>query len=267
MILKIFRNFLSRALLPIKLVFRNFATFALEPTVNAIRRTSLLDTVLSKSTESGADYILFNMPNAVLFRGPKELMNHSINLAHNSGNYCEFGVLTGTSIKFIENLRIKKGITEQILVHGFDSFEGLQEDWAGSFGMTKGYFNVSGKLPRVSRRIKLYKGFFADTLPSFLDDNPEPIAFMHLDADTYESTKYVLSQVISRIRIGTIIIFDEYIGYPGWKNGEFLAFQEIVNEYGIKYKYLGVSTGAVSIVIEEITEIKPNPNPLLAIIK
>ena len=62
--------------------------------------------------------------------------------------------------------------------------------------------------------------------------------------------------MILRIKIGTIIIFDEYIGYPGWKNGEFLAFQEIVEEYGIKYKYLGVSTGAASIVIEAITHDK-----------
>jgi hypothetical protein len=256
MIYKKFRNLFSRLLLPIKLVFRNLATFALEPTVNAIRKTSLLDTVLIKSTDSGADYILSNMPYAVLFRGPKELMNHAINQAPKHGIYCEFGVLTGTSIKFIEKLLLKKGMTEKILVHGFDSFEGLQEDWSGSFGMTKGHFNANGLLPKVSNRIKLYKGFFVDTLPDFLDKSSETIAFIHLDADTYESTRYVLSQVILRIKIGTIIIFDEYIGYPGWKNGEFLAFQEIVEEYGIKYKYLGVSTGAASIVIEAITHDK-----------
>ena len=122
--------------------------------------------------------------------------------------------------------------------------------------MTKGHFNVNGSLPKVSNRISLYKGFFVDTLPGFLGKHSETVAFIHLDADTYESTRYVLSQLILRIRIGTIIIFDEYIGYPGWKNGEFLAFQEIVKLFGIKYKYLGVSTGAVSIVVEDINHNK-----------
>jgi hypothetical protein len=33
-------------------------------------------------------------------------------------------------------------------------------------------------------------------------------------------------------------VFDEYIGYPGWQEHEYKAFQEFVSEYGVDYRYL-----------------------------
>jgi predicted O-methyltransferase YrrM len=118
--------------------------------------------------------------------------------------------------------------------------------------MLKGHFSLNGKLPKVSERVELHRGYFEQTLPGFLENNSEPFSFIHLDADTYQSTKYVLETVISRISIGTIIIFDEYLGYPSWQTGEFLAWQEIVKTYNIKYSYLGLSTAAISVRIEAI---------------
>ena len=61
---------------------------------------------------------------------------------------------------------------------------------------------------------------------------------MHIDCDTYESTKEVLNILNSKKLIsGTLILFDEYLSYVGWKQGEFKAWQEFVKENNIKYKY------------------------------
>jgi len=37
---------------------------------------------------------------------------------------------------------------------------------------------------------------------------------------------------------GTVIVFDEYLGYPGWQNGEYKAFVEFSKKYKKNFKYL-----------------------------
>ena len=59
-----------------------------------------------------------------------------------------------------------------------------------------------------------------------------------MDCDTYESTKQVLNILTSKkLNPGTLILFDEYLSYVGWKHGEFKAWQEFVEENKINYKY------------------------------
>ena len=53
----------------------------------------------------------------------------------------------------------------------------------------------------------------------------------------------------SKITKGTIIVFDEYLAYVGWKNHEFKAWQELVNSKGLKYRYIGYTEMAVAIEI------------------
>lgn len=36
----------------------------------------------------------------------------------------------------------------------------------------------------------------------------------------------------------TVIVFDEYFNYDGWRQGEFRAFQEFVTEANLGYEYL-----------------------------
>jgi hypothetical protein len=49
----------------------------------------------------------------------------------------------------------------------------------------------------------------------------------------------VLEQLIKNIKVGTIIIFDEYFGYSGWQLHEHKAWTEIINRYGLKFKCIG----------------------------
>ncbi len=68
------------------------------------------------------------------------------------GYYLEMSVYTGGSINFIANL--KKNET----IHGFDSFEGLPENWIrdDTNYFVQGYFAISG-LPNVTSNVILHK--------------------------------------------------------------------------------------------------------------
>ena len=143
----------------------------------------------------------------------------------------EFGVYDGSSLNHFASVR------PDLTWYGFDSFEGLQEDWKGGM-MARGAFSLGGKLPETKKNVVLIKGWFKNTLPNFLLSKNKLISFMHIDCDTYESTKEILN-IIGKDRLtnGTRILFDEYLSYIGWKEGEFKAWQEFVLENKIKYKY------------------------------
>ncbi len=158
------------------------------------------------------------------------------------GLYCEFGVAEGASINYIAQ-RIPCAI------HGFDSFEGLPETWQP--GLEKGTF-ATPKLPKVRDNVKLYKGWFEKSLPVWAKENPGSIAFMHLDADLYSSTKTVFDILGDRVVPGTILQFDEYFNYPGWQNGEFKAFKEFVKSRQVEFEYLGYARHQVAVRITKI---------------
>jgi len=78
-------------------------------------------------------------------------------------------------------------------------------------------------LPVVCQNVELIPGWFDESLPSFLKQihDDDVISFIHFDTDLYSSTKTVLNFWGSRLRKGSLVLFDEYQGYPGWKNHEF----------------------------------------------
>lgn len=145
------------------------------------------------------------------------------------GGYYEFGVFSGRTIN-----RIAEAVPDRT-VYGFDSFDGLPEDWRSGF--TKGTFKTD-ILPSVRENVKLIRGLFEDTLPGFVREHPEPCAFIHVDCDLYSSARTVLSHLREKIVPGTVIVFDEYFNYPGWREGEYKAFQEFIKTTGLRYEYL-----------------------------
>lgn len=156
----------------------------------------------------------------------------------------EFGVFNGESINYFSK------IIKDRIWYGFDSFEGLQEDWKGGW-YSKGYFNLNGQLPIVNDNVRLIKGWFNNTLPIFLKENEEKISFINIDCDTYESTVEIFKYIKKdRLQKGCIVVFDEYFGYIGWKYGEFKAWQEYVHKNKIKYEYIafGAKTAILKIL-------------------
>ena len=182
--------------------------------------------------------------------------------------FLEFGVFQGRDIGVIAGkLRGKHSDSlEPPVVHGFDSFRGLPTDWenksnsgredaspgfrpgsngdngaAASGAYPKGTFDLGGILPVVDDNVRLHCGWFNDTLPPFLDGHAgSPCAFVHMDADLYSSTIEVLTLLFSRGHIipGTVLNFDEFINYEGWERGEYAAWIEATERFGVEWAYL-----------------------------
>lgn len=107
--------------------------------------------------------------------------------------------------------------------------------------MKKGSFDTGGVLPKVLENVTLIKGYFQETLDDFLDDNTGPVAFVNLDADTYESTLFVLEVLETRLIPGTLILFDEFFGFHGWQMGEYRAWTEFCSNRRINFRYIAHS--------------------------
>ena len=162
--------------------------------------------------------------------------------------WLEFGVASGRTINYIS------GFTEET-VYGFDSFEGLPENWRE--GMDKGAFTQHGIMPRVNKNVELVKGWFNETLEEFMKIHPQKISFLHMDADLYSSTKYILDTVWKSLDKDCIMVFDELVNYPGFDSdkGELKAFYEFVNEHQVEYEWIGMNgtpTGMEGYVHENV---------------
>jgi len=150
--------------------------------------------------------------------------------------WLEFGVFSGETISYIASKTNNQ-------VYGFDSFEGLPEKWRNGFD--KGRFKLNS-LPSVPDNVTLIKGLFQDTLDKFLENTPGDIGFIHLDADLYTSTKYVLSTLSNSNRLSNecIMLFDEIVNFPGFDSdtSELRALREWSNENpAIKWKWMGMN--------------------------
>lgn len=198
-----------------------------------VAATALYDLACQRAVRSSLDYAERNMQSALLFQTAPEIWEFAAAKVSTAGLYLEFGVWAGRSINYFAR--------RAPVIYGFDSFEGLQEDWSG-WSFPKGSFALKGRLPKVRPNVHLIKGWFNDTLPAFLQEHPEDAAFVHVDCDTYESTATVLTLLERRIVPGTVILFDEYFGYRGWRTrGEFTAWQEFIERTGARYEYLAFS--------------------------
>lgn len=207
-------------------------------------RRDLLAAGERAAAASSARFAREAMPTTPTFEHPIATLEHALSLAPPDGMALEFGVATGRTLTVIAGARKNQQ------VFGFDSFEGLPEDWRTN--IPAGTFKVD-RMPDVPGA-ELVVGMFDDTLPSFLDSHSDPVAFMHLDADLYSSTVTVLEHVGPRLQQGSVIAFDEYFNYPGWEQHEHRAWQEYVTKSGIEFDYVGYTHDheQVAVVITKI---------------
>jgi len=121
-------------------------------------------------------------------------------------DYLEFGVFEGISLRYWCTLNQNADSR----FYGFDSFEGLPEDWHP--GKRKGAFSTGGEPPSIEdRRVVFVVGWFQDLLPGFLRSHvPRSQLVVHLDCDLYSSTLYCLTMLNPVLSAGTLIIFDDF---------------------------------------------------------
>lgn len=141
----------------------------------------------------------------------------------------EFGVASGSSINRIA------AVTEDV-VYGFDCFEGLPEAWNG---MGVGAFGQGGNLPTVASNVRLIKGLFQDTLDDFLAQHPGQVGLCHVDCDIYSGAAFVLGRLKDRFVNGSVLIFDELAHYPDYRQHEYKAFLEFLDETGYDFEFIG----------------------------
>jgi hypothetical protein len=192
-------------------------------------RRDVLTAVDQAAMVSSAEFVRAEFGPAEPYFSKADTLKAALAVVPAEGLFLEFGVATGGTLQLIAE-HAPDGT-----VFGFDSFEGLPEYWRPGF--QAGAFKTEA-LPDVPGA-ELVPGWFDDTLPGFLDEHPEPVAFLHLDADLYSSTRTVLLALRSRLRAGTVIVFDEYFNFPEWEEHEHRAWVEFVAETGLRFDYLG----------------------------
>lgn len=149
--------------------------------------------------------------------------------------YCEFGVFEGYATRWWSRaLRNPKA-----RLHGFDSFEGLPDDYDDPGGKyVKGHFSTGGRTPDIDDpRVEWFVGWFDDTLPDYQVPDHE-VLVLNLDADLYSSTKLVLDTLRPHITAGTFIYFDE-LSRPAH---EPRAFTEFMAETGLRFRPVAADT-------------------------
>lgn len=145
-------------------------------------------------------------------------------------DFLEFGTRIGVTAK-----KIAKGLHEGSTLYTFDWFNGLPEQWhekapVGHFTCARPNF---GTLP-----IQIVDGLFQETLVPFVKEHPSKVLFIHLDADLYSSTKYVLENVWELVVPGTLILFDEYAVNDYMLQHEYRAWKEFVQEKNVQWRYV-----------------------------
>lgn len=205
--------------------------------------------------EEKIDKIMSDLNNAPWLKWAYDFhqmyLTECLKYVNNEGMWLEFGVYRGRTISFIAS-------KTQNTVYGFDSFEGLHEFWDKE--NPKGVYSLAGVIPEGTiddsivgsnpgmydssptrntkpwaKNIKLIKGYFEDTLPTFLKENLENVAFVHIDSDLYSSAKTVLDLLKNRIKPGTMICFDDLMEYSINQNNEIKAFAEFLIETNFDY--------------------------------
>ena len=165
------------------------------------------------------------------------------------GHIFELGVYKGASLVRFATFRdaLENDFSRKII--GFDAFgefptnqlkakddldfvedfeneggEGLNREEVEKILFQKGFENF-----------ELVKGNVFDTLPRYLEDNPEiRIAMLHLDMDVKEPTDFALDLLYERVVPGGIIIFDDYTAVAG----ETISVDEFLRKHHLKLEKL-----------------------------
>jgi predicted O-methyltransferase YrrM len=237
-----------------KQVFYNLFEKLFGPFFRAIQRTlpqrtqllGIHDLITQSAFQDSAEFAKLNFTKAMIFDRREDLWDHCISKRTSRSHkliFTEFGVFNGTSINYFARK------CPHAELYGFDSFEGLEEDWHG-FRLLKHSFDRHGLIPKCEENVELIKGWFVDSVPEFLNRlKARQIDIVHLDADTYTPTAFVLESIKKNMQTGTIIIFDEFFGYTNYQAHEIKAWLEFVERNHIQFEYIGYTEMQVAVQI------------------
>jgi len=159
---------------------------------------------IDDNTAVGCEIIDHNRPASDRIRD--NLIN-SVDSCGIDGEWAEFGVKDGWSFNHIRE-HMPAGKT----LHGFDTFEGLPEEW--DIGTKVPYpagILRAKKIPKDTDNKKYWVGLFSDQIPAYRKNYHDNMAFVHIDGDLYSSCNDVLYGLNDRIISGTVLVFDDFM--------------------------------------------------------
>lgn len=139
------------------------------------------------------------------------------------GDILEFGVSSGESMRYwAKHCPDRK-------IFGFDSFEGLPEEW---WTRSAGAFKAD--VPQIDApNVEFVKGWFDQSIPPFMARWSGRAAIIHVDCDLFSSTRTCLAHLLPRSGPGTLVVFDEYYNYEVFAEHEWLAWHEAIHLFGM----------------------------------
>lgn len=232
MLLELLKNFLKKISFLILLIFR-ILKHIYPDELKPKRKKTLLELKLHENlVDETFKTFKSHFKKSLLFTSDEQIRTYAIKKAlTNDPNEIyynlEFGTWTGTSANFISKFCKK--------LYTFDSFEGLREDWVGTEA-PEGNCNLHKKVPKLNKNVIPVVGWIQDTLEIFLKEHNPKINFVHIDVDTYPTTKFILQKIKPYLTENAILAFDELYNYIGWENGEYKALHEVFKEGEFEYK-------------------------------
>jgi hypothetical protein len=169
------------------------------------------------------------------FRTRQHLWHECIEQIRENDLALEFGVWRGGSINYMANARPANEF------HGFDSFEGLPNDWIK--GRPAGHFKTDRQSLRFAPNIVIHQGLFSLTLPWWIErehQRLDRLKFIHIDCDIGCSTDEVLELLgPTLIANRAHLLFDEFYNYQEYRQHEFGSFLKFVQRTGATFEVLG----------------------------
>ena len=195
-----------------------------------------------RAWKEAADFIYPRLNrDCEFFDSSHSIRKHAFNSKPLEGLVLEFGVHQGLSIGLFSQLL--KNSNDARTIFGFDNFTGLTEDWTGmrSYGgheTRAQFFDLKGKPIFTSDNVEYIIGDIENTLEMFLTSKQNPlISFIHIDTDTYTPANVILKNCRPLLGPGSVILFDQLLGYPGYEHHEYAALTENLTED--QYKFIG----------------------------
>jgi len=120
----------------------------------------------------------------------------------------------------------------------YDSFQGLPpatevdgadaQEWTGKcYGTETEVLELMKAAGVPENRFTLMKGWFNETFKEHL---PEKVAFLHCDADWYDSVLLVLETFYPRMENGAVIVLDDFGAWEGCRE----AFYDFCQKHNVK---------------------------------
>ncbi len=177
------------------------------------------------------------------------------------GAFVEFGVWKGGAAGVMA--AVAKEAESERMTWLFDSFEGLPEptekdgthaaEYASehTLGRLRSIVKCVGPIEDVEKlffsvlripreQVRIEKGWFQETLPGAKQELGQ-IAILRLDADWYESTKYILEELYDQVAPGGWVIVDDYGHWEGCRK----AVDEFFERRGLRHQLIPIDETGV----------------------